>query len=174
VRLTCRMLAACALVIWLAPNIRSQEPPKPGPEHEHLKQMEGTWDATVKAGGQESKGTMTYKMMGDFWLISHFEGDFGGQKFEGRGMETYDPMKKKYVSAWSDSMGPSLLVMEGDYDKEKKTSTMTGEGPSPAGKVKFTSVVKMIDADTMEFTLSGPGPDGKEATMITISYKRKK
>src|SRR5262245_33879755 len=100
------MLLVCALVIWLVPGIRSQEPPKPGPEHEHLKQLEGTWDGTVKAGDQESKGTMTYKMMGGFWLTSHFEGDFGGQKFEGRGIETYDPEKKKYVSAWSDSMAP--------------------------------------------------------------------
>ena len=49
-RLTCRMLLACALLIWLAPRTRSQEPPKPGAEHEHLKQMEGTWDATIKAG----------------------------------------------------------------------------------------------------------------------------
>jgi hypothetical protein len=168
------MLLACALVIWLTPNIRSQEPPKPGPEHEHLKQLEGTWDATVKAGDQESKGTMTYKMMGDYWLTSHFEGDFGGQKFEGRGIETYDPAKKKYVSAWADSMAPFLLVMEGDYDKANKTMTATGEGQSPKGKVKYTAVTKMIDADTLEFTLSAPGEGGKEAPMITISYKRKK
>jgi len=53
------MLLACALVIWLAPKTRSQEAPKPGAEHEHLKQMEGTWDATIKAGDQESKGSMT-------------------------------------------------------------------------------------------------------------------
>ena len=174
-RLTCRLLLVCAVAIWLAPNIRSQEPPKPGPEHEHLKQMEGTWDATVKMMGQESKGTMTYKFgMGGYWLMSHFEGDFGGQKFEGRGLDTYDSFKKKYVSAWADSMAPFLLVMEGDYDKENKALTMTGEGPSPAGIVKYKSVVKMMDPDTMEFTLSAPGKDGKEAVMLTINYKRKK
>ena len=174
-RLTCRMLLACALVIWLAPNVRSQEPPKPGAEHEHLKQMEGTWDATIKAGDQESKGTMTYKMgLGGFWLVSHFQGEFGGQKFEGRGMDTYDTEKKKYVSAWADSMAPFLLVLEGDYDKANKTLTMTGEGPSPAGRVKYKTVTKMPDADTLEFTLSAPGQDGKEAAMLTISYKRKK
>ena len=174
-RLTCRMLLACALVIWLAPKTRSQEPPKPGAEHEHLKQMEGTWDATIKAGGQESKGTMTYKMgMGGYWLVSHFQGEFGGQKFEGRGMDTYDPFKKKYVSAWADSMAPFLLVMEGDLDKESKALTMTGMGPSPAGIVKYKAVTKMPDADSMEFNLSAPGEGGKEAVMLTIVYKRKK
>jgi len=95
VRLTCRVFLACALAIWLAPSTRAQELPKPGPEHEHLKQFEGKWDATVKAGPMESKGTMTYKMgLGGLWLFSHFEGDFGGTKFEGRGMDTYDPIKK--------------------------------------------------------------------------------
>ena len=118
---------------------------------------------------------MTYKMgMGGFWLISHFEGDFGGQKFEGRGLDTYDPEKKKYVSAWADSMAPFLLVMEGDYDKENKTLTATGEGQSPAGKVKYKAVTKMMDADTMEFTLSAPGKNGKEEVMLTITYNRKK
>jgi hypothetical protein len=175
VRLTCRMLLVCALLIWLAPSARAQEPPKPGPEHEHLKQREGTWDATIKAGGHESKGKMTYKMgMGGFWLISHFEGDFGGEKFEGRGLDTYDPEKKKYVSAWADSMAPYLLVMEGDYDKDNKTLTATGEGPSPAGKVKYKAVTKMMDADTMEFTLSVPEKNGKETVMLTITYNRKK
>jgi hypothetical protein len=64
--------------------------------------------------------------------------------------------------------------MEGDYDKANNALTMTGEGPSPAGRVKYKAVTKMMDADTMEFTLSAPGQDGKEAVMITISYKRKK
>jgi hypothetical protein len=40
--------------------------------------------------------------------------------------------------------------------------------------VKYKSVVKMMDPDTMEFTLSAPGKDSKEAVMLTINYKRKK
>ncbi len=175
-RLTCRVILACALAIWLAPNTRAQEPPKPSPELEHLKQLEGTWDATVKAGPEESKGTMTYKMgLGGMWLLSHFEGQFAGGKFEGRGMDTYDPIKKKYINVWADSMVPQILVMEGDYDKENKTLTLTGERQTPDGKpIKFKSVVKLVDADTMEFTMSGPGPEGKEGVMVSISYKRKK
>ena len=174
-RLKGQMLLVCALVIWLAPSGRSQEPPKPGAEHELLKQREGTWDATIKSMGQESKGTMTFRMgPGGFWLLSRFEGEFGGQKFEGNGMDTYDPEKKKFVSAWADSLAPFLLVMEGDFDKANNATILTGEGPSPAGKVKYKAVTKMPDRDTIEFTLSAPGPDGKEATMITISYKRKK
>jgi len=64
--------------------------------------------------------------------------------------------------------------MEGDYDKENKTLTATGEGLSPAGKVKYKAVTKMMDSDSMEFTLSTPGKNGKEEVMLTITYNRKK
>jgi hypothetical protein len=50
---------------------------------------------------------------------------------------------------------------------------MTGEGPSPAGKVKYNPVLRMVDADSMEFTISHPSPHGKEGEIFAISYKRK-
>src|SRR5439155_18730659 len=104
-----------ALMALLTPATSAQPPsPKPGPEHEHLKKMEGTWDAVIRAGEGESKGTMVYKMeLGGFWLVSDFKAEFGGQPFRGRGVDGYDPVKKKYVSSWVDSMSPMLLVFEG-------------------------------------------------------------
>src|SRR5687768_222046 len=117
-----------------APAVQAQEFPKPGPEHELLKKLEGSWEATAKGGPAETKGTMTWKMdLGGLWLISKFEGDFAGQKFHGHGMDSYDPHKKKYVGVWVDSMSTSPLVMEGTFDKDKKTLTMTGEGPGMDG-----------------------------------------
>ncbi len=151
----------------------AQEPVKPGPEHEVLKKMVGTWDATMKFGGMESKATAVYKMeLGGLWLTSTFDGEFGGMKFSGRGMDTYDPNKKKYVGVWADSMSPSLMVMEGTHDKEKKTTTMTGEGPGMDGKLtKFKAVSEMKDDDTVIFSMFMG--DGKEPAFV-ITYKRKK
>src|SRR5712671_4063554 len=80
-----------------------QSPPTPGPEHETLKKLEGTWNAKIKMGDSESAGTATYKMeCGCLWLMSDFRGEFFDQKFQGRGMDGYDPEKKKYVSVWVD------------------------------------------------------------------------
>jgi len=171
---TVRSICAVAVVSLLGtPAVRAQEFPKPGPEHEMLKKLEGTWDATTKAGGMESKGTMTYKMaLGGLWLMSKFEGDFAGTKFEGHGMDSYDPMKKKFVGVWVDSMSASPLVMEGTYDKEKKAITMVGEGPGMDGKpAKYKTVSEMKDDDNVVFNLYMG--DGKEP-MMTITYKRKK
>src|SRR5262249_25132271 len=110
-------LIACAAAL-LVPAVAAQEPPKPGPEHERLKRMEGTWEATMKMGDQESKGTMKYKMaLGGLWLTSEFEGEFGGMKFQGRGLSTYDATKKKYLEVWADSMSTTPMLMD-TYDKE--------------------------------------------------------
>ncbi|HVK17532.1 MAG TPA: DUF1579 domain-containing protein [Fimbriiglobus sp.] len=171
---TARWFCAAALAAVLAvPAVRAQEPARPSPEHEVLKKMEGNWDLTMKFGGMESKGTVTYKMdLGGLWLVSALESDLGGQKFSGRGLDGYDAAKKKYVGVWVDSMSTSPLLMEGTYDKEKKTLTMSGDGPGMDGKpVKFKSVSEMPDDDTINFSMYMG--DGKEPG-FTITYKRKK
>jgi hypothetical protein len=157
----------------LASTVRAQEPPKPGPEHDVLKKYVGTWDTTMKIGGMEFKGTVIYKMeLGGLWLGSALESDLFGQKFTARGYDSYDPAKKKYVGVWVDSMGPTPVLMEGTYDKEKKTMTMIGEGPGQDGKpTKMKSVSEMPDNDTIHMSMFVA--DAKEP-MFTVTYKRKK
>lgn len=171
------VLVLCAMLALLAPTAWAQPPSaKPGPELERLKKLEGTWDATVRTSEGESKGTMTYKMeVGGLWLVSNFKASFGGQPFQGKGLDSYDPIKKKYVGVWVDSMSPSLLVLEGNFDKEGKVFTQVGEGPGMDGKLtKFKTVTELKDPDTMVFTMSSPDNTGKEQTMLTITYKRQK
>jgi hypothetical protein len=147
----------------------------PGPEHEALKKLEGTWNAKMKMGDTESAATATYKMVcGGMWLMSDFEGSFGDQKFSGHGMDSYDPDKKKYVSVWVDSMSARPMILEGTHDKEKKTSTMTGEAMGPDGKMaKHKIVTHMSDDDHMGFTMYIVA-DGQETKVMTIEYTRKK
>ena len=170
---TVRTLFAASLAAAVTVLGASAQPPtpKPGPEHDQLKKLEGTWDATMKAPGMESKGTMTYKMdLGGLWLVSSFEGEFAGMKFSGKGLDTYDAAKKKYVGVWADSMSTTPMLMEGDYDKSKKALTMIGDGPD--GKpTKWKSVTEMPDNDNMTFHMYMG--DGKEP-MFTIVYKRRK
>lgn len=172
-----RLLAVCAAGLLFVPAVLAQpEVPKPGPEHEALKQLVGTWEATVKMGGMESKGTMTYKMdLGGLWLVSDFQGEFGGMKFQGKGLETYDPVKKKYFAIWVDAWSTAPMITEGTRDKSGKVLTMTGEGPGQDGKpAKYKTVTEMKDKDHMHFTLFAQGADGKDQTVLTITYKRQK
>jgi hypothetical protein len=168
---------ALLLAFALAPAaVLGQNSPTPGPEHQALKKMEGTWSAKVKMGDEESAGTQTSKLeLGGLWLVSQFKGEFGGEKFEGRGMDGYDPGKGKYVSVWVDSMSTKPMLLEGTYDKEKKTLTMIGEAPGPGGEMaKHKLVTHMPDDDHHKLTMYIIGADGEEIQIMTIDYTRKK
>lgn len=160
-------------VVFPAPAARAQEPPKPGPEHDFLKKHEGVWDMTMKAGGMECKGTVTYKMeLGGLWLVGALDADLGGQKFSGKSLDTYDAGKKKYLGVWADSMGTVPMMMEGDLDPKTKVLTMVGEGPGLDGKpAKWKSVSAMPDDNTI--TMSMFVGDAKEPLFVA-TYKRKK
>lgn len=166
---------ALGVLVAVARLTAQQPETKASPEHEILKESEGTWDATVKSMGGESKGTFVTKMgLNGLWLLEHFKGDFGGMTFEGRGATTYDAAKKKYINIWIDSMSTSPMISEGGYDKATKTMTMTGTMATPdskSTKVILTTVTK--DANTRVFTLKSAGVDGKDLEMIQITYKRR-
>jgi hypothetical protein len=127
----------------------------------------------MKAGGMEFKGTMTYKMeLNGLWLVGSLQSDLAGQKFYGKGLDTYDARKKKYVSYWFDSMSTTPMTLEGTFDQAKKQLTMVGEGPGMDGKpAKWRSVSDMPDNDTINFRMYVG--DAKDP-MFTIAYKRKK
>lgn len=166
------LLTSGALVF----RTQSQEMPAPGPEHEALKAFVGKWDAKTKVGGELSQGTITYRLeCGGLWLASEFQGNFGGMKFEGRGLDGYDPVKKKYVSVWVDSMSYRPTLFEGEMDSAGKILTMYGEGPGPEGQVmKFKGVTKLRDKDHMDFTMYTVAADGSATEMMSIEYVRQK
>ena len=147
---------------------------KPGPEHEALKKLAGTWDATVEMlhpGATAEKGTETNKLLGDgLWVVSDFKSTMGQKPFEGHGVWGYDPAKKKYVGTWVDSMTSALTTSEGTYDAASKTETSwmdtVGHDGKPT-KMKATTVWK--DDDTRVFTMyTGETPS------MRITYKRQK
>jgi hypothetical protein len=157
---------------------------KPTAEHKILAQDEGTWDATIKSftAGPDaepmiSRGTEVNTVLtGGLWLLSKFDGDFGGVKFEGRGQFGYDPVKKKYVGSWIDSLSPNLSVLEGTYDPRTKTMTYTGDGIGPDG-VKYTQrmVTTTKDDGTRVFTLYMKVGEAKgEAKFMEITYTKRK
>ena len=98
-----------------------------------LKDEVGTWDAKVKfymagpdAPPEVSDGVETNRMLGELWLISEFEGGFGGATFTGHGLIGFDPRADRFVMSWADSMSTTLLSLQGTYDPATRTMTLTG------------------------------------------------
>ena len=166
--------------VLAAGSVVSQEKPSastPGPEHARLKKLEGAWDAVViEQDGKKTKGGMNYKMeCGGLWLTSDFKGEHMGKPFHGKGLDSYDPTKKKVVGVWVDSWLTTPLVFEGTYDEKTKTATCTGECGGPDGKpMKMKMVTKTVDDDHETFEMFMIGPDGKEQKGATIEYTRRK
>lgn len=171
------------LTVAVVALFAAQQPPvpKPGAEHKLLTQDAGTWDAIVETAEPgkpptKSKGVEVNTIgCGGLCLITSFKGDMGGMTFEGSGVTTWDPKKKKYVGSWTDSMSTGLSIGESTYDAAKKTWNGTMEGPDMSGNVmKARTTTVHSGAGTRVFTIYGPGPDGKEAQMMKITYTRRK
>lgn len=170
-----RGFVVAVAIALLASSVLAQPPmPRPGPEHDRLKGMVGEWDCVMDMGGKESKcRSVCTQDLGGFWFTEKFNGDFEGMKFEGRGTFGYCPIKKKYVGTWIDSMGPSMMVMEGDC-LDDQTMVMTGEGPDESGKmVKHKTVTVRKNADNAIMTMYKID-GGKETKEFSIAYTRKK
>ena len=181
-----KSLATCALAAGLlavaGPAAAQDAPPMPtpGPEHAIFKDVAGNWDAKTEMwmGPGEpavSTGTETNEVScGGMCVVTHFKSTFMNVPFEGRGTETWDKTKKKYVGSWTDSMSSGLMASESTYDAASKTMTGWMEGPDMTGKVvKTKAVSEYKDANTKVFTMYAIGPDGKEVPSMKISYKRK-
>ncbi|HVE41525.1 MAG TPA: DUF1579 domain-containing protein [Planctomycetota bacterium] len=174
-----KTLIAIAALFCAVPQ---QEMPKPGKEHEALKQFEGEWSFEGKfymdpsQPPAEMKGTETSKMvLGGWYLNSEVKSTFMGAPFEGRWTMTYSLFTKKYQASWIDSMMAHIFVSEGEVDANGKTFTLKGQGYDMSGKRQEERwVIEIKDADTHTMTFYGPGPDGKEKKSGEITYKRKK
>jgi hypothetical protein len=173
------ILAASALAAQAGPPPM----PKPGPEQQLFKMDAGTWDAVIEvAAAPGEKPTITKGVevntigCGGLCLITDFKGEaMPGVPFQGHGVGAWDPGKKKYVGSWTDSMSTGISTGESTWDPAAKRFTGWMEGPDMTGKVvKSRSVVEYGAAGTRVMTMFSPGPDGKEAQMMKITYTRRK
>jgi hypothetical protein len=182
---TALVVSISAPPLAIAQAQSGQEPPmpKPGPQHEIFKVDVGTWNATVEMSPGPGAPPMTSKGVevnrigcSGLCLVTTFKGEAGpGVPFEGNGVATWDPAKKKYVGSWTDSMSQGIAHSEGTFNPATKEFTGWMEGPDMTGKVvKMRSVVQYKPDGSRVMTSYGPGPDGKEVQMLRITYTKQK
>ena len=152
----------------------------PGPQHEKLKAMVGTWNATVKSwmGTPEptvSKGVMKNEMtLGGRLLESEYKGEWAGQPFDGYGLTGYDLKAGKLKSMWTDTMSTSWMVMDGDISADGKEMTSAGTMDGMDGKpMAVRTVTKIEGPDKHVYTMYGTMA-GQEMPVMEITYTRKK
>jgi hypothetical protein len=153
----------------------------PGEPHKLFASLAGSWTTTSKEWMEpgkpptESSGTAEMKMLLDGrFLYQEMNAQMMGQPFSGIGIDAYDNMTKKYVTAWMDSMGTGIFMMEGTASADGKTITLKGSHPEPGGgKMTHRAVWKIVDNNTQTFDMYGAHKGGKETKMLEIVYTRK-
>lgn len=157
---------------------------KPTKQHEAMAFEVGTWDAEVSmwmspdAEPMKNKAVEKNELLGKMWLMSQFEGEFGGEKFTGRSALGYDPIKKKFIGGWVDSMSPFMMQMEGDYDEGTQTLTMMGEGidvmTGKSAKHKLVTEYHSENEKTFTMYQHDEGGDDEWRKTMEIKYTRRK
>ena len=153
----------------------------PGEPHKLFSTLAGSWTTTSKEWMEpgkpptESTGTAEIKMLLDGrFLYQEYNSQMMGQPFSGIGIDAYDNMTKKYVTAWLDSMGTGIFIMEGTASADGKTITLKGSHPEPGGgKMTHRAVWKIVDNNNQTFDMYGAHHGGKETKMMEIVYTRK-
>ena len=154
---------------------------KPGEPHKLFATLAGSWITKTKEWMEpgkpptESTGTAEIKMLlGGRFLYQEFNGQMMGQPFSGIAIDAYDNLRKKYVTAWMDTMGTGIFLMEGTAGADGKTITLNGRHPEPGGGyMTHRAVWKIVDGDTQIFDMWGAHHGSEEMKLLEITYTRK-
>jgi hypothetical protein len=157
----------------------------PSDVHKMMATWSGTWNGETtmwqapNTPPMVSKSTAVNKMvLGGRYQESVHTGDMMGMPFEGHSTIAYDNARKEFISTWIDNVGTGLMVLKGNWDEGSKSMTLSGTCVDPSAgngrEMKVREVFKIIDDNTQQMEMYGPGPDGKEFKMMEIKYTRKK
>lgn len=153
----------------------------PGEPHKLFAGLAGSWTTTTKEWMEpgkpptESTGTAEMKMLLDGrFLYQEYHSQMMGQPFHGVGIDGYDNLTKRYVTAWIDSMGTGIFFMDGTASPDGKTITLRGSHPEPGGgKMSHRAVWKIADNNNQTFEMYGAHGKEKEMKFLEIVYTRK-
>jgi len=153
----------------------------PGAPHKRLASLTGSWITKTKAWMDpntppvESTGTCKQKMLLDGrFLQQEYSGKMMGSTFKGINLIGYDNHTKKYLSTWIDSMSTGIYFFEGTAGPNGKSITQESRYDDPVrGPMKWRSVSKMVNADTMAYEMYITAKGGKEEKMMEMTLTRK-
>lgn len=154
---------------------------QPGEPHKLFATLAGSWATQTKEWMEpgkpptESTGTAEMKVLLDGrFLYQEYNAQMMGQPFSGIGIDGYDNLTKKYVTAWIDTLSTGIFFMEGTASADGKTITLRGSHPEPGGgKMTHRAVWKIVDNNNQTFEMYGSHGQEKEMKFLEITYKRK-
>jgi hypothetical protein len=132
----------------------------PGPQHEMLAGMAGSWNAeltlwmTPGAEAMQTTGTIAAEMIFDGRILREaHSGSMMGMVFEGLAFTGYDNITGEFWGVWMDNTGTGVYPSQGSYDEESGKLTLEGEWAGPEGPMQVKMVGWMEGSDTRRFEM---------------------
>jgi hypothetical protein len=130
---------------------------KPGPEHQMLEKMTGTWEQDIKIWMKPGAEPMLMNgksvnemILGGRFLKSNVSGGEGEMKMEGLSIMGFDRRHQKFTTVGFDTWGTYYITAAGPYDEETKSIIMYGEDEEVTMGVtqKYDIIVRFVDDNT--------------------------
>jgi hypothetical protein len=156
-----------------------QEAMTPGPEHERLAGLAGTWKTTttvegIGEGADESYVGVAEREM-DFdgrVLVGRLSTEMMGMPMSGMAMSGYDNVTGRYWGTWTDNMSTGVILLWGSMDASggvmegEYSEAMTGTRETMRIETAFDGPDRQVDTFYM------PGPDGEMFKSMEVVYER--
>lgn len=163
---------------------------QPGPEHERLKTLEGTWNVTSRwwmepgSPPMEVTGTGTNRLiLGGRYLEMrtelsgnpYFRDDDGTPSpMESRVFYGFDRRSDQYTLVGFDTLGTYYVTAAGTWDPETETITLHGEDEDPAlGTVqRYDMHLRFESEDRVVWDIVFQTPEGEEFKVMEVVSTR--
>jgi hypothetical protein len=157
---------------------------KPGPAHERLKELLGTYDITMRMWMDQSKPPMESKgttetswLVEGKWLISKINCDMMGQKVAMTSILGYDNFKERYVCVWVDSLQTCMATAFGHFDQSGDNLILWGtidEPMTPEQDKQCKYVWRGFGKDKFVFEVHDMMIGETNTKVVEFEYVRKK
>ncbi len=157
---------------------------KPGPEHELLEKMAGSWELEGKiwqtpgAQPMEFSGKADHHMIlgGRFVQMDSKSGE-GEMYTESMVIMGYDRRHKEFTYVGFDTWGTYFVTAKGAYDKASRSWSLEGQDVDPVMGFTQNYIFRfsMPDDDRMTVEvifIDFPGVEEKEYKMLEMNYSR--
>jgi hypothetical protein len=152
----------------------------PGPIHQRLGELAGTWDVTVryKLGEKQQEGKAICEakcILDNRFLQQDYSSRFQGRPFHVLQLLGYDNARKKTIEIMLDNLGTGVLHNEGSISDDGKVITNRGESRDPTTGMpyKLRTVTTIVDHDHFTLEWFRTDQDGKEEPVVSMSHTRK-
>jgi hypothetical protein len=151
----------------------------PGPNHDLIKSLEGSWKTVTKTWMGPGEPTVTEginqsrMILGGRFLMDELRGEFMGKPYEGFGITGYDLQDQQFVTIWADVLATKIMVSTGQLDGTGKVITYKGmvDDPLTGKAIPYRITTEITGHDKHIFTMYGVH-DGVEVKEMEITYTR--